>query len=694
MNRSFFRELSRRNVFRVAAAYVVLAWLMAQVAEFLLVAFDAPPWTLRAVVALFLVGFPIVVFLAWAFELTPEGVKREREVDRDKSITRHTGRKLDRALIVLLLLAVGWFAWNQYRPDGAKIKEVSVAERNLPDKEVGATGDDAVPIVAVLPFKAMGSDDSSFLAAGLHDDLLTRLAKLDVYRVISRTSVMEYADTTKNMRQIGQELGAGYILEGGVQAVPGRVRINAQLIAAAHDEHLWAEVYDRAMSAENLFDVQAELAVAIANALHTELSPSDQTLVDEVPTQNLEAYNAYLRGRQLGRRTGYVGTPEDHESVVAFEEAVALDPGFAEAWARLATARIKAATDAGYSEESSGGVLAALGRARELKPGMLESELAWAEYQYRFLKEYALALETLDGLGARAASNTEALELMAFLNRRLGRFEEAYDRMQQALDLSPRDPSILIVLTHYAWMIDDCVAAGKYADSLRDLAPDWPAGQVRVAEYEIECNGNIALANEIYKGLDYEDIGFFAYAFWAAMHGRDTEWVMRLIEWDDPFSRSFDEVWDEVNAAQAYRYLLQDEEAVAVALSQAEELLTALATDPQERQNSYFPFLTASVYSMRGDAENAVIWLEEFKRLFEEESKGDVAERARWRFGVATVLTQAGLYDEAVEELRIMLEQPGGYRFPVVDGFPVFEALEHHPGFVALREHFGKQGSG
>jgi TolB-like protein len=289
---SKFKELNRRNVFRVAFAYVVLAWLMAQVAELLLDAFGAPAWVLKTLLALLLVGFPIAVFFAWAFELTPEGVKRESEVDRERSITKQTGRNIDRAIIILLLLALAWFAWDRYQASDVNRRAAASAEEDMTNGASRVNSDDAVPVVAVLPFKASGSDDGGFLAAGLHDDLLTRLAKLDAYRVISRTSMMEYADTTKNMRQIGQELGAGYILEGGVQALSGRVRINAQLISAVADEHLWAEIYDRELTPENLFDVQAELALAIASELHTELSPSDQALVKQIPTRNMAAYNS------------------------------------------------------------------------------------------------------------------------------------------------------------------------------------------------------------------------------------------------------------------------------------------------------------------------------------------------------------------------------------------------------------------
>jgi hypothetical protein len=242
-------------------------------------------------------------------------------------------------------------------------------------------------------------------------------------------------------------------------------------------------------------------------------------------------------------------------------------------------------------------------------------------------------------------------------------------------------------------MIDDCTAAGEYAEDLRELAPDWPAAKVRVAEYEFECNGDTALAAEIYKSLDFEDIGWFVYAWWAALQERDVEWALELIEWDDPFPWPFDEVWDELGTAQLSRYVLQDEEAVALALDRAEILLAEMGANPEEESHHTFAHQTAFLYSLRGDAIKSTDWLELSERRFEAETKGDTAERSKNRMGHAIILTQAGLYDEAVEQLRIMLEEPGGYRFPVVDGIPIFEALENHPGYIALRDQFSSSES-
>ena len=216
---SILAELKRRNVFRVGVAYLVTAWVLLQIADVVFPALNLPAWSLTLITLLLAAGLVPVLIIAWAYELTPEGVKRESEVDRSQSITGETGRKLNIVTIIMVVVGAALLLTDRFVlgvPDGR-----------------GRTSDDIdVPTIAVLPFAATGSDDGGVLAAGLHDDLLTKLAKLGAFRVISRTSMMEYADRTKNMRQIGEELGAGYILEGSVQSVGERVRINAQLIDA------------------------------------------------------------------------------------------------------------------------------------------------------------------------------------------------------------------------------------------------------------------------------------------------------------------------------------------------------------------------------------------------------------------------------------------------------------------------------
>jgi len=687
--RTLLRELKRRNVLRVVVGYIVLVWLMSQVADLVLEAFGAPDWVMKSLLALFLIGLPFVAYFAWAFELTPEGVKREREVDREQSITGQTGRRLDRTIIVLLLLALAWFAWDRYQPVDVKLPEASVAEQELTDNDPNAASDEVLPIVAVLPFKAEGSDDGGFLAAGLHDDLLTRLVKLTAFRVISRTSMMEYANTTKNMRQIGQELGADYILEGGVQARGDQVRINAQLIDAPKDQHIWAEIYNRELTASNLFNIQAELAVAIANAMQTKLSSADRALVDELPTQNLEAYNAYLRGIRLFMTTKYVGTQTDRDAKAAFEEAVTRDPGFALAWALLATARIRADC-CDYGREQRDSVLAALERARALQPGLLEAELAWAEYQYRFLKQYEEALSALEALGDRIAGDIYALSLKAWLHRRLGRYQAGYEILQAAQRLEPLNPSIYMDLATFAWQSNDCAAAKQHIGTLLTLAPEVPATRVTVATFELECTGNAVNAANLLRDVDFREVGGWDIAAFAAWKARDTQMALALEE-----NRSTSDwqtaVWRQLDLATIYRYLDPNELLSRQALGEAAGLLTECGNDADLEPMATFALMRSNFYALSGDAAQTRLWNVEHKRRHRAENKGDQFEEAENRFWYAWNYALAGLGDEAVAELRAMLEEPGGHRFPFVDDAPAFDAIRDDPGYLALRDRFGHQ---
>jgi len=362
--RGLWNELKKRNVFRAALFYIVASWLILQVADLLFEILDLPSIWLRAVFAILLLGFPIALILSWIYEITPDGVKRESVIDRTQPLASTTGRRLNVATIVMVALGAGILLADRFFwPSG-----------DSPGPSVG----EGIPTVAVLPFKATGSEDGGFLAGGLHDDLLTRLARLEAFKVISRTSVMEYANTTKNMRQIGKELNARYILEGGVQALGSRVRVNAQLIDTDDDEHIWADTFDHELTASNLFDIQASLAKAIAGEMKTSLSESDQILIDQIPTQSIEAYNAYLRGLELRDRGGHHEL-NTAQVIAAFEEAVALDPEFAVAWAQLSIERSRDAQGTN-DQVKRDAAKAALERARMLQPDLHEVELARVVY--------------------------------------------------------------------------------------------------------------------------------------------------------------------------------------------------------------------------------------------------------------------------------------------------------------------------
>ncbi len=277
---SLITELKRRNVFRVGAAYAIVAWLLVEVASVVLPTFAAPEWVMKVVIFLTALGFPLALVIAWAFELTPEGIKREEDVDRSGAQTR---RHRNLPIIGLLILAVALF---------------------LLDRFVWTEGDPTPGVdrrsVAAIPFENLSGDEANLpFTSGIHDDLLTQLSKIGSIKTISRQSVLKYRDTAKTVPEIAAELGVATILAGGVQRSGDRVRINVRLIDAATDEPLWAETYDRHLSAANIFAIQSEIARSIADALRAKLTAGEQQRLASVPTRNLEAIDTFFLGKQL-----------------------------------------------------------------------------------------------------------------------------------------------------------------------------------------------------------------------------------------------------------------------------------------------------------------------------------------------------------------------------------------------------------
>jgi TolB-like protein len=286
-------------VLRVGAAYVVAAWLLIQVAETIFPLFGFGDTPARLVVIVLAIGFIPSLILSWVFEITPKGLMKEADIGTDKPMAQNIGRKLDRIILVVLALALGYFAFDKFVLDPAEDEQIaqSARQEGRIDALSKSYGDKSI---AVLPFDNRSNrEEDQFFTDGIHDDLLTTIAKIGSMKVISRTSVMEYRDTVKKIPQIAQELGVANILEGSIQRSGNRVRINVQLIEVATDGHLWAETYDRELTAEELFAVQSEISRMIADALQAELSPDEKLRVEARPTDNLQAYEAYMRGRQL-----------------------------------------------------------------------------------------------------------------------------------------------------------------------------------------------------------------------------------------------------------------------------------------------------------------------------------------------------------------------------------------------------------
>jgi len=334
------QELKRRNVFKVAAAYIIVGWLFMQAGEVLSPALHLPNWINSALVFFLILGFPLAMFFAWAYEMTPEGLKKEKDVESSSSIATATGQKLNYTIIGLLVVALSYFIWeSRFHASAVDVDRTKSSTTSVADGDSTESTGPALPSkksIAVLPFRnrSANEENAEFFSDGVHDELLTNLSRIKALKVISRTSVMRYRDTIMNLRQIGEELGVANILEGGVQRAGDTVRINVQLIDAATDEHLWAKVYDRQLTAGNIFAIQTEIAEAIAKALEATLSPNEHALLAATPTNNLEAYDNLLMGRQLILRGSWQNL-RDAQSYL--EKAIELDPQFVPAYVELAS---------------------------------------------------------------------------------------------------------------------------------------------------------------------------------------------------------------------------------------------------------------------------------------------------------------------------------------------------------------------
>ena len=431
-----FNELKRRNVFRVAIAYVVVTWLLLQVVDILVPMLTLPEWVGRLVFLLLIIGFPIALLFAWAFELTPEGVKLEKNVDRSESITNVTGRKLDRTIIAVLVVALAAAVYINFQEDQEPASLADVTEQVSSDAAVAVLATADKPSIAVLPFANRSANESDeFFVDGMHDDLLTQLAKISGLKVISRTSVLQYRDTEKSMKVIGEELGAKALLEGGVQRAGDRIRINVQLIDANTDEHLWAETYNRELTTDNIFEIQEEISLEIADALHAALSPDEQKRISDRPTDSIAAYEAYLFGRQ---RLATRNTDAIVEAIDYFKIAVKEDENFADAIGSLVEA---------YLIQINGGTLSLEAALTEIRPLVAkltalnqESGIVYnamgglAEYQGDIeLAEtyYRKAIEVSPGY------TTAYVWLALLLSNFTGDFEGAAQLYQTAADLDP-----------------------------------------------------------------------------------------------------------------------------------------------------------------------------------------------------------------------------------------------------------------
>ncbi len=697
---SVWAELKRRNVVRVALAYIIAAWLLLQLADIVLNNIETPVWVFQAILLLVVLGFPIALIFAWAFELTPEGLKKEKDVDRSESITHNTGRKLDFVIIGVLAIALVMFAVDKFVIDPAQEEAVPTASARI--DEVTET-DTPEMSIAVLPFVNMSSDpEQEFFSDGISEELLNMLAQLPDLRVAARTSSFQFKGMNLDIAKIADTLNVAHILEGSVRKSGTKLRITAQLIKADDGFHLWSSSYDREL--DDIFAVQEEIATAISDALKITLAldtgAGEQVSPAIIKAANTDAYEAYLRGRQLIHRRGRIPL---EEAVRHLEHSLRLDNNYAPAHAQLAIATallsdVPAAYGTLTLEEVRKKAIPHLDRAEELEPNLAEVHAGRA----------LLALDTNDlesviELAGKALelnpSYTDAMVWSYLALAELGRYEEFEASLEQML---LRDPMTIIGRANYASWLGETgrIEEGhEVADQL--LAQDLWSGYTRHAQISMLREGN--LVDGLSWGLKahgedpdnaFSNISVVQGFVWVSEYDEARRIADNLTYMVDVAEGRFD------HAIQATQRKMQlDPENDVVIVTAADVLYAARRIDEAlplyERSRDFQPegrpvgnswVATMRLAHARNFADD-----EDGAQAAKQIVKQDVTayraaggKRQEMYQAEATIAAFDDDPDGVIAALRSAMQH--GHRNPLFFAEPIFEALWNEPRFVALQQ--------
>jgi TolB-like protein/cytochrome c-type biogenesis protein CcmH/NrfG len=506
---SFINELKRRNVFRVAIAYAIVAWLLLQVSDTLVPALHLPEWFNSGVAFVLIIGFPIAMIFAWAFEMTPEGIKKEKDVDRSQSMTSVTGQKLNNAIIGVLVLALAYFAIDKFilapgraqpgsdpfsqrtagQPtDVSEKRALTPVEADLNSVEATTKAVITNQSIAVLPFVNMSEDGANeYFSDGLSEELLNLLAKIPELKVAARTSSFQFKNRTGDIADIAAQLKVANILEGSVRKSGNRVRITAQLVKADDGYHLWSETYDRTL--ENIFEVQDEIAVAVVDALKITLLGAAPVAVEVDPN----AYALFLQGRYY---SGQHTELSSQKAVEAYEKALDIDPEYADALAGLALT-VSWRAGFGYIEYESG-VARALAAARKAVELDAELALAWVSlsavqgnYLWQWQDCYESAQKAIDLDPANSAAIAKAAEI----TRDLGQLDRSLGMFQKAVKLDPLNLTALKLLARAYSAVGRYEEAEQQFLGLLTLSPGYEQAHVQYA-YDLLVQGRYQEALE------------------------------------------------------------------------------------------------------------------------------------------------------------------------------------------------------
>ena len=661
----FFEEVKRRKVYRVAVAYVIAAGGIIQLASAAFPAWELPNWSLRLVIVLLLIGFPIALILAWAFDVTSQGIKATPAVAAPGSHLRRNVIMLV-ATGIIISAAAGFFLLP--RASARKI-----------DKSI-----------AVLPFENLSDDkENAYFADGIQDDVLTNLSKIGDLKVISRTSVMPYRGKTQNLREIGKTLGVSTILEGSVRRSGNRVRVNVQLIDATTDEHLWASDYDRDLT--DVFAIQTDLAQKIANELQAKLSPVEKSRMERRPTENGEAYLAFVQAHNLQNAVEDLGKLKQSEQLYA--RAVELDPKFALAVARYSQLESWIVHTFERTTERREKARALAQRALQLQPDLPEAHLAMGFSLYYGDNDFEGALKEFEIAQRDLPNEAEGYLALGSIQRRLGKWPESNASLEKAASLDPKDSWVLQNLTLSYQTLRDFDAANKTIDRGLKVNPDglglWEIksklaiaekGDLSVAERAFQAAKSIPMNDEekLMIAGGRLDVFLLERKYQEALHEAES---------------LSDGILAGIPAALCGKYYLlgfarkalHDEAGARAALLKAKDLVEA-----QLKQSPDSPDLRiqlAKVLAYLGEKDAA---LTEARRATEilPESKDafggpEIAE------GVAEVCAVVGENTRAIELLDGLLSRPSPVTVALLKLSPAWDPLRKDPRFQALIDKYG-----